>query len=151
MGAESAHKSRALENTFLTWRLHVRDSTSTRRRTCSSAGPGRSQQLQILPSLNSKAVLQRVCLLFLLRQHFYGRQYFPRRRVFTKRQRFWMRQVFSIRLIFWMRKVFCICLIFWMRQVFNIRLIFWMRQVFSIRQVFTRRQCFCIYLQRLCF
>ncbi len=35
--------------------VHVRDSTSTRRRTCSSAGPGRSQQLQILPSLNSKA------------------------------------------------------------------------------------------------
>ncbi len=28
---------------------------TTKRRTCSSAGPGRSQQLQILPSLNSKA------------------------------------------------------------------------------------------------
>jgi hypothetical protein len=39
---------------FLTWRLHVQYSTSTRRRTSSSAGPGRSQQLEILPSLNSK-------------------------------------------------------------------------------------------------
>ncbi len=36
----------------------TRFNTSTRRRTCSSAGPGRSLQLQILPSLNSKAVLQ---------------------------------------------------------------------------------------------
>jgi hypothetical protein len=33
----------------------------------------------ILPSLNSKAVLQGVRLLFLLRQDFYGREYFPRR------------------------------------------------------------------------
>ncbi len=31
-----------------------RFNTSTRRRTCSSAGPGRSQQLEILSSLNSK-------------------------------------------------------------------------------------------------
>ncbi len=108
----------------------TRFNTSTRRRTYSSAGPERSQQLQILPSLNSKALLQRVHLLFLLRQHFYGRQCFPRHRVFTRRQRLWMRQVFGIRLIFWMR------------QVLSIRLIFWMRQVFSIRQVFARRQCF---------
>jgi hypothetical protein len=32
----------------------TRFNTSTRRRTCSSAGPGTSQQLEILPSLNSK-------------------------------------------------------------------------------------------------
>ncbi len=34
-----------------------------------SAGPERSQQLQISPSLNSQAILQRVLLLFLQRQH----------------------------------------------------------------------------------
>ncbi len=33
--------------------------TSTRRRTCSSAGPEGSQQLKILPSLNSNAIFQR--------------------------------------------------------------------------------------------
>jgi hypothetical protein len=113
-----------------------------RRRTCSSAGPERSQQLQIPPSLNSKAIPQRVRLFFLLRQYFFRRQYFSRRQVFTIRLRFWMCQVFTIHLIFCMRQVFTIRLIFWMRQVFTIRLRFWMRQVFTIRQVFTRRQCF---------
>jgi hypothetical protein len=43
--------------------------TSARRRTRPSAGHERSQQLQIPPSLNSKAILQRVRLLFLQRQH----------------------------------------------------------------------------------
>jgi hypothetical protein len=47
-------------------------------------GPEKSQQLQIPPSLNSKAFLQRVRLLFLLRQ------------VFTVRQRFSWRQCFCI-------------------------------------------------------
>jgi hypothetical protein len=46
-----------------------RFNTSARRRTSSSAGPEGSQQLQIPPSLNSKAILQRARLLFLLRQH----------------------------------------------------------------------------------
>ncbi len=46
-----------------------RFNTSARRRTRPSAGPERSQQLQIPPSLNSKAILQRACLLFLQRQH----------------------------------------------------------------------------------
>ncbi len=47
----------------------MRFNTSARRRTRLSAGPVRSQQLQIPPSLNSKAILQRDCLLFLLCQH----------------------------------------------------------------------------------
>ncbi len=38
----------------LHWRLHVRFITSTRNWMCSSARPGRSQQLEIPPSLNSK-------------------------------------------------------------------------------------------------
>jgi hypothetical protein len=41
----------------------TRFNTSARRTTCSSAGPERSQQLQIPPSLSSKAILQRVRLL----------------------------------------------------------------------------------------
>ncbi len=47
----------------------TRFNTSARRRTRPSAGPERSQQLQISPSLNSQAILQRVRLLFLQRQH----------------------------------------------------------------------------------
>jgi hypothetical protein len=47
----------------------TRFNTSARRRTRPSAGHERSQQLQIPPSLNSKAILQRVRLLFLQRQH----------------------------------------------------------------------------------
>ncbi len=43
----------------------TRFNTSARKRTRSSAGPERSQQLQIPPSLNSKAILQRIRLLFL--------------------------------------------------------------------------------------
>jgi hypothetical protein len=39
------------KSSLLTWRLHARFITST---SCSSAGPGRSQQLEIPPSLNSK-------------------------------------------------------------------------------------------------
>ncbi len=46
-----------------------RFNTSARRRARPSAGLERSQQLQIPPSLNSKAIPQRVRLLFLLRQH----------------------------------------------------------------------------------
>jgi hypothetical protein len=68
-----------------------------RRRTRPSTGPERSQQLQILPSLNSKAILQRIRLLFLLRQHFRRHQRFWMNQVFSIHQRFWMRQVFSIR------------------------------------------------------
>ncbi len=122
----------------------TRINTSARRRTRPSAGPERSQQLQILPSLNSKAVLQRVRLLFLLRQHFYGRQYFSRRQVFSIRQRFWIRQVFWMRQCFWIRRVF------WMRQCFWIRRVFWMRQCFWIRRVFWTRQCF-VYFTALTF
>ncbi len=55
-----------------------RFNTSMRRRTCSSAGPGRSQQLEILPSLISKE--------FLLRQHFHGHWYFTRRKDFDSWQ-----------------------------------------------------------------
>jgi hypothetical protein len=131
------------------WRtiLHLattctRFNTSARRRTCSLAGPERSHQLQIPPSLNSKAILQRVRLLFLLRQHFSRRQYFSRRQVFSICLIFWMRQGFSICLIFWMRQVFSIRLIFWMRQVFSICLIFWIRQVFSIYQCFCQAPMF---------
>ncbi len=47
----------------------MRFNTSARRRTRPSAGPERSQQLQIPPSLNSKAILQQARLLLLLRQH----------------------------------------------------------------------------------
>ncbi len=47
----------------------TRFNTSSRRRTRPSAEHERSQQLQIPPSLNSKAILQRVRLLFLQRQH----------------------------------------------------------------------------------
>jgi hypothetical protein len=41
-----------------------RFNTSTRRRTCLSVGPEGSQQLKILPSLNSKAILQRTAYFF---------------------------------------------------------------------------------------
>ncbi len=89
------------------WRtiLHLettctRFNKSARRRTCSSAGPERSQQLQIPPSLNSKAIIQLVRILFLLRQLFCGRLIFWMRQVFTRRQ------VFAIRLRFEMRQVF---------------------------------------------
>jgi hypothetical protein len=44
--------------------------------------------LQIPPSLNSKAILQPVRLLFLLRQNFYRRQHFPMRQVFTSAKDF---------------------------------------------------------------
>ncbi len=82
--------------------------TSSRRRTRPSTGPERNQQLQIPPSLNSKAVLQRPAnfsccaniggrLIFPMRQHFCRLQHFSSRQVFTIRQRFWMRQVFTIR------------------------------------------------------
>ena len=47
----------------------TRFNTSARRRTRPSAGHERSQQLQILPSLNSQAILQRVRLLFLQHHH----------------------------------------------------------------------------------
>jgi hypothetical protein len=50
--------------------------TSARRRTRPSAGHEKSQQLQIPPSLNSKAILQRVRLLFLQRQHWRAPSYF---------------------------------------------------------------------------
>ncbi len=49
----AAHKQGSL-SLFLTWRLHARFITSTRIWTCSSVRPGRSQQLEIPPSLNSK-------------------------------------------------------------------------------------------------
>ncbi len=119
-GTESAHKSGHWGTIPHLGSTCTRFNTSARRRTRPSAGPERSQQLQIPPSLNIKAILQRVCLLFLLRQHwrapslsccanlgghlvfnmrqhFYGRQYFSMRQVFSIRQRFWMHQVFTIR------------------------------------------------------
>ncbi len=58
-----------------------RFNTSMRRRTCSLAGPGRSQQLEILPSLNSKEFFSGPPT-FLLRQHFHGHWYFTRRKDF---------------------------------------------------------------------
>jgi hypothetical protein len=60
-GRESAHKSRALGNHSS---LGV---TSARRSTRPSGWPERSQQLQILSSLDRKAILQRFRPLFLLR------------------------------------------------------------------------------------
>ncbi len=72
----------------------TRFTTSARRRMIPSAGPERSQQFQILPSLNSKAIPQRVPLLFRLRQHF------------CRPQRFWMRQGFGIRQRFGCAKFF---------------------------------------------
>jgi hypothetical protein len=77
----------------------TRFNTSARRRARPSGGPERCQQLQILPSLNSKAILQWVRPLFLLRQHF------------CRCPRFWMHQVFSIRLRFRMPQRF------WIRRV----------------------------------
>jgi hypothetical protein len=147
----------------------TRFNTSSRRRTRPSAGPERSQQLQIPPSLNSKAILQRVRLLFLLRQHFCRCQHFSIhqrfwirqvfsihrrfwiRQVFSIRQRFWIPQVFNIRQRFWIRQVFSIRQRFWTRQAFSICQRFWMRQVFSIRQHFWMRQCFLYILQCLHF
>jgi hypothetical protein len=52
-GKESAHKSRAARS-HSSLGDYMFETTSTRRRTWSSAGPGRSQQLEIPPSLNSK-------------------------------------------------------------------------------------------------
>ncbi len=123
----------------------TRFNTSAGRRTRPSAGPERSQQLQILPSLNSKAVLQQVLLLFLLRQHFCRRQRFWMRQVFSIRQRFWMRQCFWIRRVFWMCQCFWIRRVLWTRQCFRIRQVFWMRQCFWICRVFWTHQCFCMY------
>jgi hypothetical protein len=120
-------------------------STSARRRSRPSAGPEKSQLLQIPPSLNSKAVLQRVRLLFLLRQHFCGRQRFWMRQTFSICQRFWMRQSFSIHQNFGCSQTLSIRQRFWMRQTFNICQRFWMRQAFRIRQRFWMRQTLCIY------
>ncbi len=72
----------------------TRFNTSARRRTRPSAGPERSQQLQILPSLNSKAVLQWIRLLFLLLQHWRASSFscaptFLKAPIFLHAPRFW--------------------------------------------------------------
>jgi hypothetical protein len=109
----------------------TRFNTSAWRRTRPSAGPERSQLLQILSSLT-------------VRQFFSGSAYFSccanigRRLVFPVCQHFCRRQYFS------MRQGFGICQGFWMRQCFCIRQGFWMRQCFCIRQGFWMCQCFCI-------
>ncbi len=90
------------------------------------SGHERSQQLQIPPSLNSKAILQRVRLLFLLRQHWRapsfsaaptlagalffccanlgGRLVFPGTNI--GHQYFPMRRVFTISQRFWVCRCF---------------------------------------------
>jgi len=125
-GRESAHKSMARGAFFPTWSLHEPD--SARRRMRSSAGPERSQQLQILPGLNNKAFLQWVCLLFLLRQHFNGHQYFSRRQVFGICQRFWLRHCFWIHQVFWMRQCFFIYFAAPIFLVYSSAFLFSMRQ-----------------------
>ncbi len=72
----------------------MRFNTSARRRTRPSAGSKRSQQLQILPSLNSEAILQRTRLLFLLRQRrrvpsFSRAPTFLQTPIFFQATRFW--------------------------------------------------------------
>ncbi len=97
-GRESAHKSRAHgAPSSLIWSLHVRD--SARRRTRPSAGPERSQLLQILPSLTvrqffSGSAYFSWCANIGGPQVFPVRQHFCRRQCFCNRQGFWMRQCF---------------------------------------------------------
>jgi hypothetical protein len=134
----------------------TRINTSARRRTRPSAGPERSQLLQILPSLTvrqffSGSAYISCCanidgrLVFPVRQHFCRRQYFSMHQGFCIRQSFWMRQCFCIRQGFWMRQCFCIRQSFWMRQCFCIR------QGFCIRHGFWMCQCFVYIFRRLYF
>jgi hypothetical protein len=68
-GRESAHKSRAQgAPSSLGVYMYVNQHISKEENE-TSAGPERSQLLQILPSLTAKEILQRLRLLFLLRQH----------------------------------------------------------------------------------
>jgi hypothetical protein len=94
-----------------------RFNTSARRRTRPSAGPERSQQLQILPSPTvrqsfSGSAYFSCCanigrgLVFSVRQHFCRRQFFSMRQGFGIRQRFLIRQGFGIRQRFWMHQCF---------------------------------------------
>ncbi len=98
----------------------TRFNTSARRRMTPSAGPERSQLLQILPSLT-------------VRQFFSGSAYFScctnigRRLVFSGPQCFCRHQYFSIRQGFGIRQRFGI------RQGFGIRQCFCIRQGVSIR------------------
>jgi hypothetical protein len=94
---------------------------------CSSAGPGRSQQLEIPPSLNSKRA---ACFSSSASISMDAGMYFTRPKDFT------------IRLIFTRRKDFTIRLIFTRRKDFTIRLIFTRRKNFSIRLIFTGRKHF---------
>jgi hypothetical protein len=104
----------------------TRFNTSARRRTRPSAGPERSHLLQTdSAEPNSKAILQRICLLFLLCQHWRAPSFscctnIGGRLVFPVRQYFPMHQGFGICQGFWMRQCFCICQGFWMRQCFCI-------------------------------
>ncbi len=147
-GGESAHKSWALENHSLLGDYMYEIQHISKEENVLISEPERSQQLQILSSLNSKAVLQRVRLLFLRPQQFWGHlifwicQVFTICRVFTRSQFFTIRRVFTRRQVFSIRRVFARRRVLPSHQVFAIRLRFGMRQVFSNGRVFTKRQCF---------
>jgi hypothetical protein len=101
--------------------------TSTRRRTCSSAGPGRSQQLEIPPSLNSKrAACFSSSATISTDAGISPGAVFQRPQGFYHPPDFHWPQGFyhKIRLIFTGRKDFTIRLIFTGRKDFTIRLIF---------------------------
>ncbi len=119
-GRESAHKSRAQEAppSLGVYMYAIQHISKEENETISGAWVKSAVADSAEP--NSKAILQRICLLFLLRQHFCRRQYFSMRQGFAIRQRFWMRQCFSIRRRFRRGQCFCIRQGFWMHQCFCI-------------------------------
>jgi hypothetical protein len=80
----------------------TRFNTSARRRMRPSAGPERSQQLQILPSLTVRQFFSGSAY-FSCCANIGGRLVFPVCQHFCRRQYFSMRQGFSIRQGYWMR------------------------------------------------
>ncbi len=119
----------------------TRFNTSARRRKRPSAGPERSELLQILPRQTVRKFFSGSAY-FSCCANIGGHLIFPVRQHFCMRQYFSMRQGFSICQGFWMQQCFCIPQGLWMRQCFCIRQGFWMRQCFCTCQGFWMRQCF---------
>jgi hypothetical protein len=122
----------------------TRFNTSARRRTRPSAGPERSQLLQILPSLTVRQFFS-ISAYFSCCANIGGRLVFSRRQYFRRRQYFSMCQGFSIRQGFCMRQGFS------MRHCFCMRQGFWMRNVFVCAKVLTYANVFVYIYWRLYF
>ncbi len=95
----------------------TRINTSARRRTRPSAGPERSQLLQILPSLTVRQFFS-VSTYFSCCVNIGRHLIFPVHQCFCRRQYFSMHQGFSIRQGFWMRNVFVYDKVFGCANVF---------------------------------